>query len=128
MSLNSPPRAMSVGTPDKERADRMDISPPPNSIFSLAPSRKKDDTNSKTKTRPRALTSGARTFGRDMSNGASPIPSLPPMPNVGGSQSNLKHTQRSALPYEWMAGVPSPRVADETGLFINVSFRYFGWD
>lgn len=121
MSLHSPPRATSAFTPDKERADLMDISPHPNPTFTLAPSLQKDETASKTKIRPRAFTSGARTFGRDMSNGFSSSPLLPTAIDPGGSQSSSKRLARSALPFEWLATAPSPKGPEDTNLFANVS-------
>jgi M-phase inducer tyrosine phosphatase len=126
MSLHSPPRGTSALTPEKERVDLMDISPPPNPTFTLAPSAQKGETASKVKNRPRAFTSGARTFGRDMSNGASPAPPpLPPMPKSGGSQASSKRTQRSALPFEWFATAPSPEAGEDTNLFVKVIFLPF---
>jgi len=125
MSLHSPPRGTSALTLDKERVDLMDISPRPNPAFTLAPSGQRDESASKLKNRPRAFTSGARTFGRDMSNGTSPAPALPPMPKSGGSQASSKRTQRSALPFEWLATISSPQVAENTNLFVQVKFLAF---
>lgn len=130
MSLHSPPHSTSTLTPDFERADRMDISPPSNPVFTLAPP-KKEETQIK-KNRPRAFTSGARTFGRDVSNGVSPAPpSMPLVPKSGGSQSQNKRTQRSALPFEWLASAPSPQAVGETKskkLFTAVSFSKYQFE
>jgi M-phase inducer tyrosine phosphatase len=122
MSLHSPPHRTSVLTPDNERADLMDISPPPNPTFTLEASQQKDDITSKTKNRPRAFTSGARVFGRDMSNGVSPVPHLPSMPKSSDSQSSSNRMQRSALPFEWLATAPSSNVPEDTNLFVKVCF------
>jgi M-phase inducer tyrosine phosphatase len=111
MSLHSPPHRTSALTPDNERADFMDISPPPNPAFALAPSQEKDENTLKTKNRPRAFTSAARTFGRDMSSSAL---NVPPLPKSGGSQSGSKHMQRAALPFDWLATAPSSKVPDNT--------------
>lgn len=123
MSLHSPPHQPIALTPGNEQSDLMDISPPPNPAFAL-PSSKKDDSASKPKNRPRALTSGTRIFGRDMSNGSLAPPALPPMPKSGGSQSHSKRTQRSALPFEWMAGTEPKVVEDATrkNMFTAVSY------
>lgn len=124
MSLHSPPHATNVLTPDTERIDLMDISPPANPVFTLAPSKKEDAL--KPKSRPRAFTSGARIFGRDMSNAASPAPQAPSIPKSGGSQSQNKRTQRSALPFEWLA--QSPQVSEDKkseNLFAAVSVQRF---
>ncbi|TFY74382.1 hypothetical protein EWM64_g9630 [Hericium alpestre] len=95
MSLNSPPReAISIALESDIEHVPMDISPAvprtsrPSSTLSVKPT-----------TRPRALTSGARLFGRDVSNDSLPSP-VPASIKSGSSQG--KRTQRSALPMEWM--------------------------
>lgn len=123
MSLHSPPRGTSALTLENERVDPMDISPPPNPTFTLAPSLQKEENAVKPKNRPRAFTSATRTFGRDISNDASTT-HLPTIPASGGSQSNSKRTQRSALPFEWLATASSPEVPNST-LFVKVSFLPF---
>lgn len=129
MSLHSPPHEPITLTPGNESADLMDISPTHNPVFTL-PSSKKDESASKPKNRPRAFTSGTRIFGRDMSNG--PSPSLAaPAPSIlksGGSQSNAKRLQRSALPLEWMAD-SEKKVAEDVirDNVFAVSYFDLGW-
>lgn len=131
MSLHSPPHAPIDLTPDNEHSYLMDISPPPHPVFTRAPPR--EENLLKPKNRPRAFTSVARTFGRDVSNEVSPslqASSLQPPTNsqLGGSQSQTKRTQRSALPFEWLASAPSPKVDEDANnfLFVKVSYyRYF---
>ncbi|EGO20996.1 hypothetical protein SERLADRAFT_363175 [Serpula lacrymans var. lacrymans S7.9] len=96
MSLNSPPRDTIALSSDHGRDEPMDISPAPPKI--LVPAKETGRLG-----RPRAFTSAARMFGRDMSNGVAP--SEPPTSTLksGSSQSNAKRIQRSALPTEWFA-------------------------
>ncbi|THU90694.1 hypothetical protein K435DRAFT_672666 [Dendrothele bispora CBS 962.96] len=91
VSLNSPSREPVLLTPDSDYAEPMDISPapPPKPSFG----------------RPRALTSGARIFGNDMSNRITPNTSLEPSPSLhieSVRSSSAKRTQRAALPTEWL--------------------------
>lgn len=110
MSLHSPPHAPTTHTPNNDRSDFMDVSPPANPVFTLAPP--KDDGAAKPKNRPRAFTSGARTFGRDVSNSVSPALQPPSIPKSGGSTSS-KRTQRSALPFEWMVAAPPAKPVED---------------
>ena len=70
----------------------MDISPaPPTRVASL-----------KFPARPRAFTSSARLFGRDVSNeNTQPSPSV--NSGTGSGATSGKKLQRAALPFEWMA-------------------------
>jgi M-phase inducer tyrosine phosphatase len=94
VSLHSPPRDPIVLAPDY--AEPMDISPAP---APRPPVRDKDN-NVRPLNRPRAYTSASRTFGRDMSNDASPGHLLPSF-KTGSTHSSSKRTQRAALPTEW---------------------------
>ncbi|OJA11940.1 hypothetical protein AZE42_06380 [Rhizopogon vesiculosus] len=100
MSLNSPPRdTMALQDQDVP----MDISPAPR------PVQKENERMNKPAMRPRASTSAARIFGQDMSNEDLSRDST----GKAGSQANLKRTQRTALPMEWMAA-PNPLKASKT--------------
>ncbi|KII88974.1 hypothetical protein PLICRDRAFT_108846 [Plicaturopsis crispa FD-325 SS-3] len=103
MSLNSPPHAPISLAPDSPQP--MDISPAP-----AAPSLRKPTT------RPRAFTSAARMFGRDLANNAPTPPTLnvPPAPKSGSGSTSQKRTQRAALPSEWLS-FPRPSEAREKG-------------
>ncbi|KAF7967655.1 hypothetical protein HWV62_17320 [Athelia sp. TMB] len=121
MSLHSPPRTPIDLTPDLEHFDRMDISPLPpaaNPVFTRAPF--KAESSSKPKNRPRAATTVSREFGRDMSNIATPTlqPPTISISKSGDSTSQPKRIQRSALPFEWLASVPSPRVDEDRATFL----------
>lgn len=112
MSLNSPARDSQPLAPEENPNHvPMDISP--------APARFEPVTTQQSSIpkpfmgRPRAATSAARLFGRDVSNGhdsSSPYPPLS-ISKSGTGTSNGKRLQRAALPTEWLA--PSPAPADE---------------
>lgn len=125
MSLHSPRHAPIDITPDHEHSDLMDISPPPpaNPVFTRAPP--KDESSSKPRNRPRAFTSVAREFGRDVSNARTPTLQPPPISisNSGGSASQPKRIQRSALPFEWLTTAPSPQVDADTTQFLFAQVR-----
>ena len=109
MSLHSPPHAPTMQIPNNQ-SDLMDVSPAlANPVLTFTPP--KDNDAAKHMNRPRAFTGGARTFGRDVSNSVSPTLPPPLIPKSGGSTSH-KRTQRSALPYEWMAVPPAKLVED----------------
>lgn len=102
MSIHSPTRNSISSASENENADYvpMDISPAPPRV---QPS-KSAFLEPKPTGRPRAHTTSARLFGRDMSNasigstsGLSLIPSASP-----GTTSGDKKLQRAALPLEWM--------------------------
>jgi M-phase inducer tyrosine phosphatase len=98
VSLHSPPRAYLDLAPESDFTEPMDISPAsPKPVFTHPPV--KDKVNL-LKTRPRAFTSAARMFGRDMSNAVAPTPQLPPPPKTDSV--NVKRIQRAALPMEWL--------------------------
>jgi len=111
VSLHSPPRNAAVLTPDCGFAEPMDISPVPRPPVFIRPG--KDDA---VKTRPRAFTSAARMFGRDMSNTVAPTPQLPPPPKTGSI--NVKRTHRAALPMEWLTATQAsePKQNESTSL------------
>lgn len=84
-------------TTTEERADHvaspvpMDISPAPSTRVA----------SSKFTPRPRAFTSSARLFGRDVSNENPQPPSIDS--GTGSGTTSGKKLQRAALPFEWMA-------------------------
>lgn len=99
MSLNSPPRE-SDQLP-QESPVPMDISPAPTRVY---PS----EVTSATKPtgRPRAFTSSARLFGRDLSNDRAPTPTQATAFS-GASTATETNVQRAPLPCEWLASTPS---------------------
>lgn len=104
VSLNSPPREQVSLPPGCEP---MDISPvPPVKPPTRLPMASKPHTS-----RPRALTSGARLFGNDISNSSTLFPSpqivAAPTHKATGSTS-AKRTQRAALPTEWFIPICAP--------------------
>ncbi|KAI0806978.1 hypothetical protein C8Q74DRAFT_1187339 [Fomes fomentarius] len=112
MSLNSPARDSQSLTPEENPNHvPMDISP--------APARFEPVTTQQSSIpkpfmgRPRAATSAARLFGRDVSNGHDSSSPNPPfsIAKSGTGTSNGKRLQRAALPTEWLATSPAP--ADE---------------
>ncbi|KAH9930919.1 uncharacterized protein B0H18DRAFT_1143605 [Fomitopsis serialis] len=113
MSLNSPPRDTLDLAPESERDNHpdyapMDISPaPPTRVDKQRPFMG----------RPRAMTSNARLFGRDMSNnsgGNGSVTSLQSVAKSTGTNGASKRLQRAALPFEWMAtGGQDANVASE---------------
>lgn len=126
VSLHSPPRESIALTPENEYLDPMDISPipAPKPAFTHAPSKENDD-SVKPLTRPRAFTSAARMFGRDMSNGISPALLIPPAPKSGSSHVNAKRTQRAALPLEWLAARPSEPTNNDENMLPDVCYLSF---
>ncbi|CCM06029.1 uncharacterized protein FIBRA_08274 [Fibroporia radiculosa] len=102
MSLNSPPRNPADLTPENENPNHvpMDISPaPPRIVVSTS----QVSAFAKPLTgRPRAFTSGARLFGRDVSNDTSSVASFQSSAKSTGTGGAAKRLQRSALPLEWM--------------------------
>lgn len=125
MSLHSPPHVSTIQTPNNDRSDLMDVSPTlANPVFTLA--LPKDDDAAKPKSRPRAFTSGARTFGRDVSNSVPPALQPPLIPKSSGSASN-KCTQRSALPFEWMAAPPVEDVHSKNMFAVSILNSDVDW-
>jgi M-phase inducer tyrosine phosphatase len=96
-SLNSPTRD-SFTIPQSPVP--MDISPAPTRVYPSAPK--------PIAGRPRAFTSSARLFGRDLSNDHAPTLTHASLNdnNNSGTTSNGKKLQRAALPFEWMAPGP----------------------
>lgn len=117
VSLNSPsPSRDYVNiTQDSLQDDAMDVSPMPSHV-----ARREPVQFSKPTGRPRAYTSGARMFGKDMSNN-----SISSSNSTSGTQSGLKHTQRAALPSEWFSAKASEQSSDEN-IFAPVSSCPFG--
>ncbi|KAI0695417.1 hypothetical protein C8T65DRAFT_743986 [Cerioporus squamosus] len=116
MSLNSPARVSNPLTPEDEYPDHvpMDISPiPPPRFQPPAPQPTLQTSNPKPFVgRPRAATSAARLFGRDMSNGHDSSSQFSASSvSKPGTGSTTKRLQRSALPTEWLA--PSHASSDE---------------
>lgn len=114
VSLNSPQKEHMPLTPDRDYAEPMDISPAPPSRASLV--------DSKSATRPRAYTSGARLFGNDLSNNSPnllPSPQIalvPPVKSISSNNSTHsenRRTQRSALPNEWLMSAHAPESKPE---------------
>ncbi|EJF62611.1 hypothetical protein DICSQDRAFT_146284 [Dichomitus squalens LYAD-421 SS1] len=113
MSLNSPARDSQPLTPEEENPDHvpMDISPAPPRVFQPPPQPIMQTLNPKPLVgRPRAATSAARLFGRDMSNGhdSSSQFSDTSVSKSGMGTSSGKRLQRAALPTEWLA-MPTPQ-------------------
>jgi len=93
----------------------MDISPapplkPPSRLSSLH-----QDVGLKPQGRPRALTSGARLFGNDLSNTTTLAPS-PTLASESSFKGSIlaKKTQRSALPMEWFTQSQAPALPQPT--------------
>jgi hypothetical protein len=102
VSLHSPSHDPISLTPD--HGEPMDISPAPAPNPTIPKLRKEmssENLSLKQHTRPRAFTSAARLFGNNISNGLMPSPSLVQESKPAGSI-QLKTTQRSALPAEWL--------------------------
>jgi M-phase inducer tyrosine phosphatase len=97
VSLNSPPREPMNLSSEHEP---MDISPAPPIRHTTIDHIRND---SKPLARPRAFTSAARTFGRDVSNGVTP--SSPPAQQ--SQKSDARRIQRGALPAEWLTTRPN---------------------
>ncbi|KAI0048544.1 hypothetical protein FA95DRAFT_1490667 [Auriscalpium vulgare] len=97
MSLHSP----SQDAASEENVVPMDISPEP----VRPPPAMPNATNNRLKavSRPRAFTSSARLFGRDLSNDSSASSQLAAPSKADSTRS--KRIQRSALPMEWLAPV-----------------------
>ncbi|KAI0637357.1 hypothetical protein C8Q77DRAFT_1051420 [Trametes polyzona] len=113
MSLNSPVRASQPLTPESENPDHvpMDISPAPPRMLEPAaqlvdvkPIQSKPFVG-----RPRAATTAARLFGRDMSNGTDSNSQFS-VSKSGTGNSSSKRLQRAALPTEWLStSRPAPQ-------------------
>ncbi|KAL7283074.1 hypothetical protein ACG7TL_002498 [Trametes sanguinea] len=118
MSLNSPVREPQPLTPDSENPDHvpMDISPAPPRMLqpsateaSFQPPQPKPFVG-----RPRAATSAARLFGRDMSNGTDSSSQFSlAKSGTGTGTSSSKRLQRAALPTEWLSSSRSQPEQDE---------------
>ncbi|KAI8998987.1 hypothetical protein BD414DRAFT_407128 [Trametes punicea] len=106
MSLNSPVREPQLLTPENENPDHvpMDISPAPSRMLSSAASQASFQPPQPKPFvgRPRAATSAARLFGRDMSNGTDPTSQISVTKSSAGTNSS-KRLQRAALPTEWLS-------------------------
>ncbi|KAI0648232.1 hypothetical protein C8Q79DRAFT_999649 [Trametes meyenii] len=113
MSLNSPVREPQLLTPESENPDYvpMDISPaPPRMLQPVVSQTNIQPTLSKPFVgRPRAATTAARLFGRDMSNGSDSTSQFS-VSKSGTGTSSGKRLQRSGLPTEWLS---SSRPQDE---------------
>ena len=123
MSLNSPARDSQPLTPEDENPNHvpMDISPIPPPRFqppALQPTLQMSNPKPFVG-RPRAATSAARLFGRDMSNGhdSSSLYSASSI-SKSGTGSTAKRLQRAALPTEWLA---SSRPSPDENAFSQVS-------
>ncbi|KAH9932157.1 hypothetical protein B0H21DRAFT_699739 [Amylocystis lapponica] len=133
MSLHSPPQDLLSLSPENQDPScvPMDISP--------APPQRHNAVAKPIAGRPRAFTSAARLFGRDMSNqhGNNSVTSLASVAKSGTGSTSGKRLQRSALPFEWMAPAgqnqndsgmqqqnipPSPAASD--AMEIDTSFVY----
>lgn len=90
----------------------MDISPAP--ATRVAPS--------KFVPRPRAFTSSARLFGRDVSNENPQPPSI--SSGIGSGTTSGKKLQRAALPFEWMAPPRQEQPLDTTHSSHMVCFSH----
>lgn len=128
MSLNSPPRQSLDLSPESEPENPdyapMDISPAAPTRLQ-APSIRSYEPVDKQRAfvgRPRAMTSNARLFGRDMSNntGHDSVTSLQSVAKSTGTNSASKRLQRAALPFEWMATGQDPNVAAKVSCSISV--------
>ena len=115
--------SVSVSSPTREHPSHsrapmyepMDISPAPPPKPAQRLSSLHQDVGLKPQGRPRALTSGARLFGNDLSNTTTlaPSPTLAPEPSLKPS-SGAKKTQRSALPMEWFTQSQAPALPQPT--------------
>ncbi|TFY55337.1 hypothetical protein EVJ58_g8309 [Rhodofomes roseus] len=113
MSLNSPPRDHLDLDLESERENPdyapMDISPAPPTRMQAPSTRSHNESVEKTRAfvgRPRAMTTNARLFGRDVSNNSSgngSVSSLQSVAKSTGTNNAAKRLQRAALPFEWMA-------------------------
>lgn len=101
MSLHSPQRDTVDLASENDNSNYvpMDISPAPQRI---APPSFKDQ-GKPTIGRPRAFTSSARLFGKDMSNDSSSAASLKSVAKSTDTSGTGKRLQRAALPFEWMS-------------------------
>lgn len=128
MSLNSPARDHQPLTPEDENPDHvpMDISPAPAPHFQAPQPLPVTSNHKPIIGRPRAATSAARLFGRDMSNGSefSSQYSALSSSKSGTNSSSAKRLQRAALPTEWLA--PAARV-DENAFSQVSGLRFLGW-
>ncbi|KAH9857705.1 hypothetical protein C2E23DRAFT_288043 [Lenzites betulinus] len=113
MSLNSPVREPQPLTPENENPNYvpMDISPAPTHMMQPAstalevkPAQLRPFVG-----RPRAATSAARLFGRDMSNGTDSASQFSGS-KLGTGTSSGKRLQRAGLPTEWLS---TSRTQDE---------------
>ncbi|KAI0831775.1 hypothetical protein BC628DRAFT_1407389 [Trametes gibbosa] len=113
MSLNSPAREPQSLTTESENPDYvpMDISPAPPrmlqpaaTLLDVKPAQPRPFVG-----RPRAATSAARLFGRDMSNGTESASQFSGSKQGTGTSSG-KRLQRAGLPTEWLS---TSRPADE---------------
>lgn len=96
MSLSSPSRDYVDLGQESMHGEPMDISPaPPRAV------QKENEQGGRSITRPRAFTSAARMFGQDMSNNS--LNDSASLNTKSGTNSGAKRTQRSALPFEWLA-------------------------
>ncbi|OSX64749.1 hypothetical protein POSPLADRAFT_1134070 [Postia placenta MAD-698-R-SB12] len=133
MSLHSPQRDTVDLASENDNSNYvpMDISPAPQRI---APPSFKDQ-GKPTIGRPRAFTSSARLFGKDMSNDSSSASSLKSVAKSTDTSGTGKRLQRAALPFEWMSfgqnnngysqpqNIPSSPAASDA-MDIDTSFVY----
>ncbi|KAF9646845.1 hypothetical protein BDM02DRAFT_3188462 [Thelephora ganbajun] len=100
---------MSLNPTTTEDRDNRIASPVPMDISPALPTRVAP---SKFTTRPRAFTSSARLFGRDVSNENLQPPSI--SSGAGTGTTSGKKLQRAALPFEWMAPSRPEQTLDTT--------------
>ncbi|KAI0059081.1 hypothetical protein BV25DRAFT_1167038 [Artomyces pyxidatus] len=102
MSLHSPSREPLALTPESEKDNvvPMDISPEP--VRPVEGAQNATHTRVKNATRPRAFTSSARLFGRDLSNDFPPVAQVTTSSISKSGSTHAKRIQRAALPMEWM--------------------------
>lgn len=108
---------MSLNPATTEERDNHLASPVPMDISPAPPTRVAP---SKFATRPRAFTSSARLFGRDVSNENLQPPSI----SSGTGTTSGKKLQRAALPFEWMAPSRPEQTLDTTDSSQMVCFPF----
>jgi len=110
---------MSLNPTTSEERDNHIASPVPMDISPAPPSRVAP---LKFAARPRAFTSSARLFGRDVSN-----ENLQPPSSIssGTGTTSGKKLQRAALPFEWMAPSRPEQTLDVTESSQMVCFTFF---
>jgi M-phase inducer tyrosine phosphatase len=110
---------MSLNPTTTEERNNHVVSPVPMDISPAPPSRVAPP---KFTPRPRAFTSSARLFGRDVSNENSQPPSI--SAGTGSGTTSGKKLQRAALPFEWMAPSHPEQSLDtpDSSQMVRISF------